>query len=443
MFGAICGDVIGSRFEGNNIKTKEFELFDESCTYTDDSVMTIAVANALHSYRENRSISQFTEEVASQMRYLGQKYPSAGYGGNFYRWLMDESMGPYNSFGNGSAMRVSPVAWVAGSVEEAEMLAQASAEPTHNHPEGIKGAKATAAAIFLARSGKSKKEIRDYIEEHYYKLDFALDEIRKDYVFDVTCQGSVPQAIVAFLESESFEDAIRNAISIGGDSDTIGAITGSIAEAFYGGVPGEIRTKALSYLDDTLRGFCSIFLADSDTDSTTPIDEAMKDFLTNTLHALAGEAAKRGWLKDASEVIYVKELWETGQRFVAYWMSNPSFVESYAGDKRLMFYNISTVSLLAGIYYALDYNIDAKNFDADRIFKELFTGNIFDTVAGVSSFDLSDLQQFVMEQYRDLYILISGYDPDDDTLEKMLYQVACAFFQIGCSMELHDLGAGL
>ena len=334
MFGAICGDIIGSRFEAHNIKSKDFELMHPDCCFTDDTVMTIAVANALHSYRESRSLSQFKEEVSSQMRYLGTKYPNAGYGGRFYHWLHDPSMGPYQSFGNGSAMRVSPVAWVAGSIEEAEMLAQASAEPTHDHPEGIRGAKAIAAAIYLARLQKSKREIREYIEEHYYPLDFSLDEIRESYTFDVTCQGSVPQAIVAFLESESYEDTIQEH-------------------------PQE--------------------------------EQVMGEFLTNTLHTLAGAAANRGWLKDSTEIIYVQELWETGQRFVAYWMANPEFTAHYDGNRRAMFYNISTVSLLAGIYYALDYNIDAGSFDADRIFRELFSGNIYDTVAGVASVDLSDL----------------------------------------------------
>lgn len=441
MFGAICGDIIGSRFEHHNIKTKEFELKDPSCRFTDDTVMTIAVANALHTYRENRSLSQFKTEVASQMRYLGNKYPHAGYGGRFAAWLRDETMGPYQSFGNGSAMRVSPVAWVAGSVEEAEMLAQASAEPTHDHPEGIKGAKAIAVCIYLARLQKDKREIRQYIEDNYYPLDFSLDEIRDDYVFDVTCQGSVPQAIVAFLESDSYEDAVRNAISIGGDSDTIAAMAGSIAEAFYGSVPSDIRSWAISKLDDTLKAFCSIFLTESEGDHPQEV-QVMGEFLTNTLHTLAGAAAKRGWLRDATEIIYVQDLWETGQRFVAYWMANPEFAAHYDGNSRAMFYNISTVSLLAGIYYALDYNIDADSFDADRIFGELFHGNIYDTVAGVSSIDLSDLQNFVNEQYRDLDILIGNYEPDDDTREKLLYQVACAFFQIGCSIELHDLGAG-
>ena len=442
MFGAICGDIIGSRFEAHNIKSKDFELMHPDCCFTDDTVMTIAVANALHSYRENRSLSQFKEEVSTQMRYLGTKYPNAGYGGRFYHWLHDPSMGPYQSFGNGSAMRVSPVAWVAGSIEEAEMLAQASAEPTHDHPEGIKGAKAIAAAIYLARLQKSKREIREYIEEHYYPLDFSLDEIRESYTFDVTCQGSVPQAIVAFLESESYEDTIRNAISIGGDSDTIAAMAGSIAEAFYRSVPQDIRSWAISKLDETLKACCSIFLTESEEEHPQE-EQVMGEFLTNTLHTLAGAAAKRGWLKDSTEIIYVQELWETGQRFVAYWMANPEFTAHYDGNRRAMFYNISTVSLLAGIYYALDYNIDAGSFDADRIFRELFSGNIYDTVAGVVSVDLSDLQNFVNEQYRDLDILIGNYDPDEDTREKLLYQVACAFFQIGCSIELHDLGAGL
>jgi len=443
MFGAICGDIIGSVYEFNNIKTKDFPLFSEGCDFTDDTVMTIAVAVALHEYRENHSLTSFRDQVAEQMRYLGNKYPGRGYGGRFARWLSDPSMPAYNSLGNGSAMRVSPVAWAAGSLEEAEMLAEASAEPTHNHPEGIKGAKAVAAAIYMGRIRRSKKEIREYIEENYYPLDFTLDEIRDSYQFDETCPGSVPQAIVAFLESEDYEDAVRNAVSIGGDSDTIAAIAGSIAEAFYEEVPAEIKKQALSYLDDELKGYCSLFLSECEQVVDRSVEDTMRDYLISTLHSLAAAAAERGWLKNENEIQYIQTLWETGQRFVAYWVSNPNFVEHYGDNIRSMYYNISTVSLLAGMYYALSYHIDSETFDADAIFRELFTGDIFDTVAGVVTFDLSELQEYVNEQYRDIYLAIADFDPDQDTLEKMLYQEACAFFHIGCSIELHDLGAGL
>lgn len=442
MFGAIVGDIVGSVYEFHNIKTKDFPLFGAGCGFTDDTVMTVAVANALHAYREGKSLSAFRDEVAVQMRALGRAYPGRGYGGRFALWLADGAMGPYHSFGNGSAMRVSPVAWAAGSVEEAEMLARASAEPTHNHPEGIKGAQAVAAAIYLGRVRRSKEDIRAYIEEKYYKLDFTLDGIRAGYRFDETCQGSVPQAIEAFLESSDFEDAIRSAVSIGGDSDTIAAIAGSIAEAFYGEVPPAIKSEAMRRLPEELRACCGIFAAECDAE-TAPEGEVLGEFLTNALHTFGQAAAERGWLSSANEILYAKPLWETGQRFVAYWLSNPQFVAHYGGDDRDLYYNVSTISLLSGLYYALSYHVDRESFNPDAVFRELFTGNIFDTVAGAVDFELDELQEFINQQYKELYILIGSFEPDQDTLQKLLYQGACAFFQIGCSMELHNLGAGL
>lgn len=250
MLGAIIGDVVGSLYEFSSDKTKDFPLFDPGCRPTDDSIMTVAVGLACLD-TDCSDEESFKSAVIDRMHELGWKYPNAGYGGNFYSWIMHGFTQPYNSYGNGSAMRVSPVAWVAKTLEEAETLAKWNAEVTHNHPEGIKGAQAIAAAIFLARDGKSKDEIRGYIEEKYYNLDFTIDEIRPSYSFDVTCQGSVPQAIECFLESEDFEDAIRNAVSLGGDGDTQAAIAGSIAEAFYG-IPEELSEKVMKYLDDTL-----------------------------------------------------------------------------------------------------------------------------------------------------------------------------------------------
>ena len=231
MYGAMTGDVVGSVYEFQHIKTKNFELFPEKATFTDDTVMTIAVARALMSYKKHGG--DFKEILVEQMQYLGNKYPHAGYGGMFFEWLHDPNPEPYNSYGNGSAMRVSPIGLYANSMEEALDLAKLSAEVTHNHPEGIKGAQATAAAVFLAKTGESRDYIRAYIHHYFYPLDFTLDEIRENYSFDVTCQGSVPPAIVAFLESSSFENAIRNAISLGGDSDTLAAITGGIAWPYY------------------------------------------------------------------------------------------------------------------------------------------------------------------------------------------------------------------
>ena len=261
MLGAITGDIIGSIYEANNIKTKKFDLFTDKNRFTDDTVMTFAVAEALMNGGGHENFIRF-------MKRYGLLYPRAGYGGTFVRWLASDTTEPYNSWGNGSAMRVSSCGWIANldiPIEEGlkltEDLAKKSAEVTHNHPEGIKGAQATAVSIFFMRHGKSKNAIKeykdklkDYIKDRFeYDLDFTIDEIRPIYRFDVSCQGSVPPAIVSFLESENFEDAIRNAISIGGDSDTIGAITGSIAEAAYG-IPEDIKEKAMSYLDGRLKG---------------------------------------------------------------------------------------------------------------------------------------------------------------------------------------------
>ena len=256
MIGAIIGDIVGSRFEWHNIKTKEFALFTPRCRPTDDSVMTLAVAQAILDSAEDPD--SLARNAVRRMQELGRRYPRAGYGGRFRSWLHAEDPQPYNSYGNGSAMRVSPCGFAANSLEEAIAMADAVTAVTHNHPEGMKGAEATAAAIFLARSGKSKEEIRAHIVRHYYPLDFTLDEIRPTYSFDVSCQGSVPQALEAFFESTDFEDAIRSAISIGGDSDTIAAITGGVAEAYYG-VPAPIRIMALAFLDDTQRGIFERF----------------------------------------------------------------------------------------------------------------------------------------------------------------------------------------
>lgn len=247
MLGAIIGDISGSRFEWNNIKTKEFELLTHYCHPTDDSNMTLAIAQAILQSKGN--MKNLAEKAVASMRELGKKYPR-GYGGGFKRWILSTDPKPYNSWGNGSAMRVSPCAWAASSMEEALKMSDVVTEVTHNHPEGMKGARAVTAAIFMARQGASILEIRDHIHETYYPLDFTLEQIRPTYSFDVSCQGSVPQAIEAFLESTSFEDTIRNAISIGGDSDTIAAIAGSIAEAYYG-IPSDLRKHALTFLDKT------------------------------------------------------------------------------------------------------------------------------------------------------------------------------------------------
>ncbi len=247
MIGAIIGDIVGSRFEFANHKSKDFDFFDKACIFTDDTVMTLAIAKALQPYDKIEDLEKFKEDLISVMHEVGNKYPFCGYGGRFLIWMLYNHTEPYNSYGNGSAMRVSPVGWFASSLEECEALAKATAEVTHNHPEGIKGAVAVAGAIYLARTGHSMEEIKKYISQ-YYTIDFTLDEIREKYEFREICQESVPQALEAFFESVSFEDAIRNAISIGGDSDTIAAMCGSIAEAYYG-ISEDIKEKALSYLD--------------------------------------------------------------------------------------------------------------------------------------------------------------------------------------------------
>lgn len=245
MIGAIIGDIVGSVYEWNNIKTKDFPLFSSKCFFTDDTVMTLAISEGL---MNGGSVDAFIQA----MKKYGHLYPDIGYGGRFGSWLSSEDIHPYNSWGNGSAMRVSPVAWMFDTLSEVEQYAEVSAAVTHNHPEGIKGAQATAAAIFLARKGKSKNEIKAYIESKYgYDLSRTLDEIRPSYSFNESCQETVPEAITAFLESVDFEDAIRNAISLGGDSDTLAAITGSIAEAAYN-VPEEIKEETLAMLNKPL-----------------------------------------------------------------------------------------------------------------------------------------------------------------------------------------------
>lgn len=240
MLGAIIGDVVGSRFERDNFKSKDFELFNDECSFTDDSVMTIAIGKAI--IECHCDYSNLEQQAIYYMRLIGRKYPNVGYGGNFSYWLMHDDEGPYGSYGNGAAMRVSACGFAAKSLKEAEELALAVTRVTHNHCEGLKASKAISCAIYLLRNGSSKDEAKKYLSK-YYDLDFTLNEIRPNYHFDVSCQGSVPQAIVAFLESNDFEDAIRNAISIGGDSDTIGAITGGLAEAYYG-IPEIIKNKS-------------------------------------------------------------------------------------------------------------------------------------------------------------------------------------------------------
>lgn len=251
MLGAIIGDVIGSVYEWNNIKTTEFPLFNSYCRPTDDSVMTIAVADGLM-----RSWGQDDDAVKTavvkSMQYYGRKYPNAGYGGSFRRWIVSANPQPYNSWGNGSAMRVSSVAWLYDNLEDVMHMAELTAAVTHNHEEGIKGAMALASVIFLARAHCDKKDIKDFVEKTFgYDLSASLDVIRPEYGFDVSCQGSVPQAICAFLEADSYEEAVRLAVSIGGDSDTIACMAGAAAEGFYG-IPDQIKREGLRHIDNYL-----------------------------------------------------------------------------------------------------------------------------------------------------------------------------------------------
>ncbi len=251
ILGAIAGDTIGSVYEFNPTKTYDFEMFYSDMSYTDDSIMTIAVADwILHDPMLSR------DHLVSAMQWHGEKepYPMGGYGGGFSRWLRSDNPQPYNSWGNGSAMRVSACGFAFDTLEETLNAAKISAEVTNNHPEGIKGAQATAAAIFLARTGKSKSEIRDYIEQQFgYDLHRTYAEVKDGYSFRESCQETVPESIIAFLASNSYEDAIRLTISLGGDADTMGAITGAIAGAFYDEVPDKIAEFTLERLPDYLR----------------------------------------------------------------------------------------------------------------------------------------------------------------------------------------------
>ena len=259
MKGAIIGDIIGSIYEFDNIKTKDFPLFGKKCFFTDDSVMTVAIADALLSTR-GRDDDTIRDVMQMRMRRYGQTYPGRGYGGHFLDWLYQDDPKPYNSCGNGSAMRVSPVGFFANSEEECIRLATLSAQPSHNHPDGIRGAVATALCIYTALTTKDRDKVVE-VCRRYYPYDFCLDEIRPEYYFghfQALCAGTVPYAVQAFAESTSFEDAIRNVVSIGGDTDTLAAITGPIAEAYYG-VPEELWETASGYLSEEIRDVVNRF----------------------------------------------------------------------------------------------------------------------------------------------------------------------------------------
>lgn len=273
MYGVIIGDIAGSVYEGREYVDRNFEIFSSVSECTDDTVMTVAVSEAfmffLRDYYPNiystcgknknikaedieeEKYEQLKKGIVKNMVFWGNKFPNAGYGGRFRKWLKYNPK-PYNSWGNGSAMRVSPVGWMFEDIETTRKMAAIQAEVSHNHPEGMKGAEAIASAIYLARKGRSKEDIRQYIEnECGYNMNRTCAEIRPEYTFDVSCQGSVPEAIIAFLDGNDFEDVIRNAVSLGGDTDTIGAMAGSIAEAYYG-VPEDMKAAADRYIPDIM-----------------------------------------------------------------------------------------------------------------------------------------------------------------------------------------------
>lgn len=252
MLGAIAGDIIGSVFEGSGLKGKEFPLFSPKNTYTDDTVLTVAVASAI--------LDQ--DDYADCIRRFAQRHPGRGYGGYFQRWLDGSSRDPYNSWGNGSAMRVSPVGWAYDSVETVLAEAKRSADVTHNHPEGVRGAQAVAFSVYLSRCGAEKNEIRQEITDRFgYNLRRTADEIRSEYSFDVSCQGSVPESIICFLDSTDFESSVRLAISLGGDADTMACIAGSISEAYYGGIPKSVELSVQELLPSDLREVVGRFRA--------------------------------------------------------------------------------------------------------------------------------------------------------------------------------------
>lgn len=283
MYGAILGDIIGSPFEfDRGDKTKDFKLFSRRSHFTDDSVMTLAVCEALLKVGQNAAVKEIEDAVITSMQSWGRRYPHEGYGGYFRCWLTARHPEPYNSFGNGPAMRVSAAGWLYDSLEKTRVVAKATANVTHNHPEGIKGAEATASAIFMARNGSSKEEIKKYIEnEFHYDLNRTLDEIRPSFHMDETCQKTVPEAIIAFLEARDFEDAIRNAVSLGGDTDTLGAITGSIAEAYFGiseTLISECRNRINKDMRDVVDTFYSFVRKDDSPNTNQMIEKAINQY---------------------------------------------------------------------------------------------------------------------------------------------------------------------
>lgn len=343
MYGAILGDIIGSPFEfDRGDKTKDFKLFSRRSHFTDDSVMTLAVCEALLKVGQDAAVKEIEDAVITSMQSWGRRYPHEGYGGYFRRWLTARHPEPYNSFGNGSAMRVSAAGWLYDSLEKTRVVAKATANVTHNHPEGIKGAEATASAIFMARNGSSKEEIKKYIEnEFHYDLNRTLDEIRPSFHMDETCQKTVPEAIIAFLEARDFEDAIRNAVSLGGDTDTLGAITGSIAEAYFGiseTLISECRNRINKDMRDVVDTFYSLVRKDDSPNTNQMIEKAINQYYVHN--------DKEGMILFMNMMINAMN--QGGEFIVPYITKNPFLSKE----------QINSISI--GDTFALDHDVKLK-----------------------------------------------------------------------------------
>lgn len=343
MYGTILGDIIGCPFEfDRGDKTKDFKLFSRRSHFTDDSVMTLAVCEALLKVGQDATVKEIEDAVITSMQSWGRRYPHEGYGGYFRCWLTARHPEPYNSFGNGSAMRVSAAGWLYDSLEKTRVVAKATANVTHNHPEGIKGAEATASAIFMARNGSSKEEIKKYIEnEFHYDLNRTLDEIRPSFHMHETCQKTVPEAIIAFLEAKDFEDAIRNAVSLGGDTDTLGAITGSIAEAYFG-IPEALRSECRNRINKDMRDvvdtFYSLVRKDDSPNTNQMIEKAINQYYVHN--------DKEGMILFMNMMINAMN--QGGEFIVPYITKNPFLSKE----------QINSISI--GDTFALDHDVKLK-----------------------------------------------------------------------------------
>ncbi len=343
MYGTILGDIIGCPFEfDRGDKTKDFKLFSRRSHFTDDSVMTLAVCEALLKVGQDATVKEIEDAVITSMQSWGRRYPHEGYGGYFRCWLTARHPEPYNSFGNGSAMRVSAAGWLYDSLEKTRVVAKATANVTHNHPEGIKGAESTASAIFMARNGSSKEKIKKYIEnEFHYDLNRTLDEIRPSFHMHETCQKTVPEAIIAFLEAKDFEDAIRNAVSLGGDTDTLGAITGSIAEAYFG-IPEALRSECRNRINKDMRDvvdtFYSLVRKDDSPNTNQMIEKAINQYYVHN--------DKEGMILFMNMMINAMN--QGGEFIVPYITKNPFLSKE----------QINSISI--GDTFALDHDVKLK-----------------------------------------------------------------------------------